>query len=508
MSLHHAALTDFSAITLLALLIRWLVSLWGYSGRDTPPVFGDYEAQRHWMEVTINLPLGQWYFFDLNYWGLDYPPLTAYVSWACGVLSSTLEPASMVLGNSRGYETETHKAFMRFTVLVADLLIFFPAAWQLSKKLSGKKAVTAACFALVLCQPGFLLIDHGHFQYNNVSLGLALGAAAALLENHDLTASFLFCLSLNFKQMSLYYAPVFFIYLLAQCARRASPFRHLVMIGGTVISTFAFLWAPFCMFPAEGMTCADSIHQIVVRLFPFNRGLFEDKVANFWYVLSIPLDLRDRYHVSTLKLLSLGATLLLLTPVLVDLFQRGPTSPPQRLLLALHNSALSFFLCAFQVHEKSILLPLAPLAFLATDDPLFVGWISVVATFSMYPLLSRDGLVIPYAVCIGAFLLALWAYQEIFAESLRAHVARSASFSPLFLKIRRWVVSVSALGMVTVHALWCLVPPPIRYPDIYPLLVAVFSFGHFALAYGYCIAWQWSIRVDTSMKVEKNIKAE
>lgn len=53
---------------------------------------GDFEAQRHWMEITTNLPISQWYFHDLEYWGLDYPPLTAYHSWVLGkmyVLSRT-----------------------------------------------------------------------------------------------------------------------------------------------------------------------------------------------------------------------------------------------------------------------------------------------------------------------------------------------------------------------------------------------------------------------------------
>jgi hypothetical protein len=49
-------------------------------------MFGDYEAQRHWMEMTIHLPFRQWYTHDLPYWGLDYPPLTAYVSWICGIV--------------------------------------------------------------------------------------------------------------------------------------------------------------------------------------------------------------------------------------------------------------------------------------------------------------------------------------------------------------------------------------------------------------------------------------
>lgn len=47
-------------------------------------MFGDYEAQRHWMELTTHLPIREWYTYDLEYWGLDYPPLTAYHSWLCG----------------------------------------------------------------------------------------------------------------------------------------------------------------------------------------------------------------------------------------------------------------------------------------------------------------------------------------------------------------------------------------------------------------------------------------
>jgi alpha-1,3-glucosyltransferase len=30
------------------------------SGAGKPPMFGDYEAQRHWMEITFNLPIEEW----------------------------------------------------------------------------------------------------------------------------------------------------------------------------------------------------------------------------------------------------------------------------------------------------------------------------------------------------------------------------------------------------------------------------------------------------------------
>jgi alpha-1,3-glucosyltransferase len=73
-------------ILMAAGLFRWTTGLWGYSGLQSPPMHGDFEAQRHWMELTQHLPVSHWYFHDLEWWGLDYPPLTAYHSWLLGTM--------------------------------------------------------------------------------------------------------------------------------------------------------------------------------------------------------------------------------------------------------------------------------------------------------------------------------------------------------------------------------------------------------------------------------------
>jgi alpha-1,3-glucosyltransferase len=79
-------------VILLCVLVRFCVGVFGYSGEGTSggPIHGDYEAQRHWMEITLNLRSNEWYFNttnnDLQYWGLDYPPLTAYLSWVYGYM--------------------------------------------------------------------------------------------------------------------------------------------------------------------------------------------------------------------------------------------------------------------------------------------------------------------------------------------------------------------------------------------------------------------------------------
>lgn len=73
-----------------AVCVRCLVALQPYSGMGQPPEYGDFEAQRHWMELTVNLDVHEWYVNgthnNLTYWGIDYPPLTAYFSWAWGKL--------------------------------------------------------------------------------------------------------------------------------------------------------------------------------------------------------------------------------------------------------------------------------------------------------------------------------------------------------------------------------------------------------------------------------------
>jgi alpha-1,3-glucosyltransferase len=348
----------------IALAIRAIIALWDYSGKGTPPMFGDFEAQRHWMEITTSLPIGDWYVQtsdnDLQYWGLDYPPLTAYVSWVFGTIAKGFRPQIVQLYDSRGYEGEDGKFFMRTTVLIADFMVFIPSiimslyvmvSKELQSKLGDDYMLWYLLMISLLC-PSSVLIDHGHFQYNGVCLGLALLGAVAISLDYDVMGSILFCLSLNFKQMSLYYAPVFFFALLRKCVDKGNKRQftyHLVKIGSTVILSFIALWWPFCVYASEELTCASSLLQVLSRQFPFSRGIFEDKVANIWYSLSVVVDVRQYLSIPQLATVSLLLTLLLLVPTAVDLMRKPVTSV--RFIIALVNSSLAFFLASFQVRR-------------------------------------------------------------------------------------------------------------------------------------------------------------
>ncbi|TKC49223.1 hypothetical protein EI555_007754, partial [Monodon monoceros] len=250
----------------------------GGRGAGKPPMFGDYEAQRHWQEITINLPIKQWYFNgsdnNLQYWGLDYPPLTAYHSLLCAYVAKFINPDWIALHTSRGYESQAHKLFMRATVLIADLLIYIPAVVLYCcclKEISTKKKIANAL--CILLYPGLILIDYGHFQniYNSVSLGFALWGVLGVSYDWDLLGSLAFCLAINYKQMELYHSLPFFCFLLGKCFKKGlkgKGFVLLIKLACTVVASFILCWLPF-------FTEREQTLQVLRRLFPVDhQGYF------------------------------------------------------------------------------------------------------------------------------------------------------------------------------------------------------------------------------------------
>eukprot|EP00668_Euglena_longa_P014795 GGOE01018821.1.p1 GENE.GGOE01018821.1~~GGOE01018821.1.p1 ORF type:complete len:510 (-),score=135.54 GGOE01018821.1:321-1850(-) len=486
-------------IVLLSLLLRNVVGFHPYSGEAMPPMYGDYEAQRHWMELTTALPVKDWYTNttdnDLQYWGLDYPPLTAYHSWLCGIVGHYFIPEAFALHASRGFESVESKIFMRGTVLVADVLVYIPACFLgahvlLRCRHGGVYSLQEVGLTLLLSlHPALLLIDHGHFQYNGVSLGLALLAVAAVATHRPLIASALFSAALNYKQMLLYYSPAFFCFLLANSLRGRSlcgGIGRVALIGSVVLGTFALLWAPWLL---QGVA---STRQLLHRLFPFERGLFEDKVANLWCSMSLVYKAHLRHSRAQLQLASTVLTLLGFLPCSLHLL-RFPTLTS--FLYALVITSLSFFQFSFQVHEKNILMCTVPACLLlALGDKVrsrdrewlcfVVGHLTLVALFSMFPLLRRDQLA-------GAYLAVGSAYGILYYCAL-CQVARRGICL---------LAGASTVGMVFIHLVAATNQPPVRYPDLFTYAFTVYSYSHILAAYILLNVLQWR-SVEPALKVE------
>ncbi|GAA5982865.1 hypothetical protein JCM11641_002608 [Rhodosporidiobolus odoratus] len=542
----------------IVVLVKWCVGLGGYSGYATPPLRGDLEAQRHWLALTssslnhlthlpytpcklhrppppssnTSLAVSEWYTHDSPYWGLDYPPLTAYHSLLLGTLARlspttaryvTLRPHSQncTKTNHVAWENEMQRLeeegglrnWMRASVVVGDVVLWVSAVLVYVRRNCGgssrdqrrglRRMLVASM--TILLQPALILIDNGHFQYNSIMLALTLHALNAFQAGHDLVGSFLFVLSLGFKQMALYYAPGVFAYLLGKClwlgGRKG--LTHLLHLSLTVLLSFTLLFLPLLTSPHPLTTLLTAL----TRIFPFSRGLFEDKVANLWCALNVVVKLRQLASVGTLAKLALLVTGTAVAPMVIgvawvshklqhsDSTSSSPSPAASRLGPVLNPTAfppapisvllphlllfssLSFFLFSFQVHEKSILLPLMPLTVMmgARES----GWgrgewewgvlVNNVGVFSMWPLLRRDGLSTQYLS-----LLLLWNWSIGY---------NPLTLRPSFLK----VVSLTTYAAIfTLHLTESLTPPPIHLPDLYAVLNLTISAGVFGVVWLWC----------------------
>ncbi|KAK7144787.1 hypothetical protein R3I94_011016 [Phoxinus phoxinus] len=247
----------------------------------------------------------------------------------------------------------------------------------------------------------------------------------------------------------------------------------LAKIALTVLVTFALCWMPFLSDPKQSL-------QVLHRLFPVGRGLFEDKVANTWCSLNVLIKIKTLLSSETQLFLSFALTLLFILPSSLKVLSK-PTL--WHFKLALVNSSLAFFLFSFQVHEKSILLAALPVCLVINEIPLIAIWFLLTSTFSMLPLLVKDGLLLPYAVTSLAFLfLSLYllsALERTTDEELRLGLYHKLTRLPKLNLIIKWKFWFSLVAMAALSFTSVWLEPPAKLPDLFPVLVSVLSFLHF-----------------------------
>lgn len=182
------------------------------------------------------------------------------------------------------------------------------------------------------------------------------------------------------------------------------------------------------------------------------------------------------------------------------------------------NVSLAFFLASYQVHEKTILLPLLPAALLFPIAPLLSAWFSLFSCWTMWPLLAKDGLIAP-AVCLcGIYACLAWPSVDEVADGdarLVASVLRrvglqrglvgddgsassgttagvgdatkgaaaSATVNPTggpHRRLARILQALAVFSLCTGAALTAaafLLPAPASLPDLFPYLSAVLGAG-------------------------------
>ena len=135
---------------------------------------------------------------------------------------------------------------------------------------------------IILLKPDIILIDHGHFQYNSIALGLIIYSIYFMLNGNRYICCFLFSFALNCKQMTTYYALGFPCALIGLSlhknkGRRHKVIKEIIIFAMIVISTFFVVWLPW-------LTSMELFKTVIQAIFPIHRGLYQLKVSNFWCI--------------------------------------------------------------------------------------------------------------------------------------------------------------------------------------------------------------------------------
>nr|GEZ24461.1 probable dolichyl pyrophosphate Man9GlcNAc2 alpha-1,3-glucosyltransferase isoform X2 [Tanacetum cinerariifolium] len=110
--------------------------------------------------------------------------------------------------------------------------------------------------------------------------------------------------------------------------------------------------------------------------------------------------------------------------------------------------------CSFGVHEKSILLPLLPATILALEEPFLLQWFTQFALLSMFPLLIRDKLLLPYIALYGIFIFVYYSPNGKPDTPKTRFSFHLTSFLIIFVLLLSFVL----------HVIYLTVNPPKKYP--------------------------------------------
>lgn len=417
----------------------------------------DFEVHRNWLAITHSKHYKEWYTdgASKSEWTLDYPPLFAWFEWALSQVG-VLVDSKMVDVDALEYASQETIVFQRCTVMFTELVLLLGTWFAMSgtsqEGQGSPETMARRCLAvfLILAHPGLYIVDHIHFQYNGMLLGILLISMSFGMYGNDILATLAFTVLLCMKHIFLYVAPAFGAYYLGILwnVKSVSLFVKLLLAASSVL---AVTFGPFARY---GM-----MSQIISRLFPVQRGLVHAYWApNFWAlyaaldkVLGIALPrlgiIESVDHIKgnmTGGLVGVASfsvlpeiqsstaaliTLCSMMPALINIMKKPY---PGMLPVAIIYCSLCSFMFGYHVHEKAILVALVPMGILAAQgrDARAPGrflFLTIVGTFSLFPLLIRPqeyllkiSILVAYVLCAIPWLKDVFFYESLDEPDQRA----------------------------------------------------------------------------------------
>lgn len=458
----------------------------------------DFDVHRNWLAITNGLPFRQWYYEHTSQWTLDYPPFFAFFEWCLSQFVPKVVRddgcLNIVEVGQFGWPTVV---FQRLTVIASELLLFIVLQIYVNTSKPSEKTRSFIVASSIALSPGFLMVDHIHFQYNGFLFAILIASIVAAKQERYLLCALFYSIALCFKHIFLYLAPCYFVFLLRAYVLNFKNFKfksykdlifivqwtHLVKLAGIVVGVFALCFGPFIY----------DMPQVLSRLFPFSRGLTHAYWApNFWAIysfidkiltvvmLKLPFvhkfasklisapwfpqtieEIKGRIAANNngtkglvqdvffiilpqvqpnvTFLLTLFYQILAVIPLLFD-----PSF--KRFIGSLTLCGLASYLFGWHVHEKAIMLVIIPFSFLVVCDKRLLSSFMLAASagyVSLFPLLYQ-----PQDFLIKCLYTLVWCIIYFFA--LRKTTKRSTSMQRrvFFLDRLAFIYIFSLLFMV------------------------------------------------------------
>eukprot|EP01028_Stygiella_incarcerata_P004816 TRINITY_DN2090_c0_g1_i5.p1 TRINITY_DN2090_c0_g1~~TRINITY_DN2090_c0_g1_i5.p1 ORF type:complete len:550 (+),score=121.87 TRINITY_DN2090_c0_g1_i5:200-1849(+) len=440
------------------------------------PYSTDFDVHRNWIAITSSLPITQWYYENTSQWTLDYPPLFAWFERVLGFFAPLFDDKMLTI-REEPYSTLKTILFQKLSVSITDVVLFAVLYIMLvssdrcrfeetTAEAEGKRKGKKWMLWFLFLHPALLMIDHIHFQYNGVLIGLFLWSIHFLENQSYILAACVFAVTLNMKHLFMCAAPVFAAVLLREFCwkgdhrKRVSALgfiARLASIGGVVVGVCAVSFGPF-VFRRGGV---EQFRQILSRLFPFGRGLTHAYWApNIWALYNF-VERISLYSLRFMGKLSPEESSYMLTRGFVGeagAYVVMPNVRPTTCLIfvalaslltlwcCLRENALehrimdhitfismSFFMFGWHVHEKAVLPILFCLGIMAFRSPhenaLLFKLFSLNSTYSFFPLLLDPRLWIVRLLLFVVSFVFLPQQQEKKKEEKDLHVASSSWLS-------------------------------------------------------------------------------
>ena len=252
----------------------------------------DFEVHRNWKAITNSLPVSEWYFYSKNKWTLDYPPLFAYMEYILGKISTFIDEDITNL-KKVNYDSTKCIIFMRSTVLLGDLFLFFSLKY-FSKVINLNLNKYLLLIFSILFNSGLVIVDNIHFQYNGILFGLFFISLAYIAKKQYALGAIFYTICLCMKHLFIYFAPAYFLFYFHYIVinnikkkRYKKLIINLILIGLGMVSVIIISFLPFIAISFKSKDISQLI-QIKERLFPLNRGLLHTYWApNFWALYSL-----------------------------------------------------------------------------------------------------------------------------------------------------------------------------------------------------------------------------